>query len=415
MALDVQFVRDQFPSLDSEAVFLDNPGGSQIARPSLDRMRAYLVDTNANRGGAFSTSQATDAILRQSRQAAADFLNAEKAEEIVFGPNMTTLAFTLSRALADRFSPSDEIIVTRLDHDANIAPWVQLAERKGCPVHWIDFDRVRGRLDMTALERAVNQNTKLIAVGYASNALGTINPVEEITQIAHQHDALCFVDAVQLAPHQPVDVRQLDCDFLALSAYKLFGPHIGLLYGKHELLSELPAAKVRPASDKAPHKFETGTQNHEGIAGLLGTMEYLAELSRFGGQFHNKLSEFFEGRILELKTAMRVINEYELSLTEYLLEQLTSIDELSIFGPATTEDRVPTVSFRLEGVSPRRVAELLADLGIYVWDGNFYALAVTEHLGLEESGGLVRVGLVHYNTQREVDQLVNGLRTIVAG
>lgn len=416
MALDLEFVRDQFPALNNAGVYFDNPGGSQVVQPCLDRMREYLINSNANRGGAFASSQASDAILEQSRAAVASFINASRPQEIIFGPNMTSLTLSLSRALTTEFSESDEIIISRLDHDANISPWLQVAAASGCRIHWIDFDPANGRLDMDQLQSKLNEHTKLVAVGYASNALGTVNPIARICQMAQNVGAWSFIDAVQYAPHQPIDVSALGCDFLAASAYKLFGPHIGFLYGKHDLLAQLQAFKVRPASNKPPGKFETGTQNHEGIAGLLGTMEYLAQVGRrFGDELRLELNPSYQGLALDLKAAMTSIMDYEQELNSYLLQQLKTLDEVQIYGPDTIDDRVPTVSFRLENVAPRRAAQLLGDLGIYVWDGNFYALAVTEHLGLEGSGGLIRVGLVHYNTRSEVDRLINGLKTILAG
>ncbi len=416
MSLDIDFVRRQFPALDQEGIYLDNPGGSQIAKHALKRAHDYLIETNSNRGGAFATSRATDSIIAQSRQAVAAFVNAARAEEIVFGPNMTSLTLTLSRSIAQLISPSDEIIVTRMDHDANISPWLQVAEATGCTVQWVDFDKVTGRLDLDQLRSRLNKNTRLVAVGYASNALGTVNPIGDICKMSAEVGAWTYIDAVQLAPHHPIDVQALGCDFLAVSGYKLFAPHVGFAYGRHELLDKLPAFKVRPAPEAPPGKFEPGTQNHEGIAGLLGSMEYLAELGRrYGGAFQDDLSNEYQGLALDLKAGMKSIEAYEEPLTKHLLNELSGLAEVQVYGPSTTEARVPTVSFRIGELQPRRVAELLGDLGIYVWDGNFYALAVTEHLGIESQGGLIRVGMVHYNTADELDRLINGLKSIMAG
>ena len=416
MTLDIDFVRSQFPALERDGIYFDNPGGSQVVRHSLDRIQDYLVNTNSNRGGAFSTSQASDAIIDQSRAAVASFINADRPEEIVFGPNMTSLTLSLSRSITGEFSASDEIIVTRLDHDANISPWLHVAAATGCQLHWIDFDRASGRLSMDQLESALNERTKLVAVGYASNALGTINPIAQICEMARSVGAWSYVDAVQYAPHQPIDVAALGCDFLVASAYKLFGPHLGFLYGRYELLDLLKAFKVRPAPENPPGKFETGTQNHEGIAGLLGVMEYLGQLGRrLGDDLRLELEPTYQGVELDLKAAMGAIMDYEHDLCGYLLNQLRELPEVQIYGPMDLDNRVPTVSFRLEGIKPGRAAQLLGDLGVYVWNGNFYALAVTEHLGLEDSGGLIRVGLVHYNQRNEIDSLINGLKTILAG
>src|SRR3990172_10838337 len=299
MPLDVITVREQFPALKRQAIFLDNPAGTQVAQPCLDRMVAYLTEYNANHGGAFTTSRLSDSVLDEAHAAVADFLNAARPEEIVFGPNMTSLTFSISRALGRLFKPGDEILVTHLDHDANITPWVMVAEERGCKVRWVDFHREEGTLDMEDFRAALESRPRLVAVGYASNALGTINPVEKIVQMAHDAGVLVFVDAVQYAPHGPIDVAQLGCDFLACSAYKFFGPHVGMLYGRYELLDELQAYKVRPAPNDPPGKFETGTQNHEGIAGVLGALEYFEWVGEtFGGPYAEKYASRYEGRRL---------------------------------------------------------------------------------------------------------------------
>lgn len=419
MAMDVPTIRAQFPALSSGAVFFDNPGGTQVPHHAIDRMVDYLVTKNANLGGAFRTSRATGAVLDEARRALADLLNAAQPEEIIFGPNMTTLTFGLSRALARELQAGDEIIVTRLDHDANIAPWLLVAEERGCRVHWVDFDVEECTLRLEQLEAVLSGRTRVVAVGYASNAVGTINPVARIIELAHQAGALCFVDAVQYAPHGPIDVQELNCDFLAVSAYKFFGPHLGALYGKYEHLNRLRAHKVRPAPDNPPGKFETGTGNHEGLAGMLGALEYLAWLGEtFGGEHAEGYGRRSEGRRLLLKQAMTAIRAYEMELSRVLLETLSEIPGLRIYGLTDVkalDRRVPTVSFTLKGWAPRAVAEALDAAGIYVWDGNYYALAVTERLGLEDQGGMVRVGLVHYNTMDEVARLGEALRNLVPG
>lgn len=419
MAYDLESVRRSFPALRSEAVFFDGPGGTQICQPAIDRMTEYLIETNANHGGAFATSQSSDATIHSARLAMADFFNAGHPDEIVFGPNMTSLTLAVSRSLARTLAPSDEIIVTRLDHDANIAPWHHAAEAAGCTVRTVDFDVEDCTLDLAGLKAAVNENTALVAVGLASNAVGTINPVAEIVEAAQKVGALTYVDAVQYAPHRAIDVQELNCDFLVASAYKFFGPHLGVLYGKRTHLEALPAFKVRPAPDRPPGKFETGTQNHEGIAGLLGAVEYLAALGRSeGATFLPALEDRYSGRRLDLAAALALIEDYERDLTRALLDGLTSLPGIRIYGlieESNLGQRVPTVSFRIEGVAPARAAEFLGDLGIYLWHGNFYALAVTERLGLEEMGGLIRVGLVHYNSHEEIESLLDGLRALGAG
>ena len=410
-------IRAHFPALAADTIYFDNPGGTQVAREVLQRIDHYLRSTNANHGGAFRTSWESDATVAEARQAVANFLNAARPEEIVFGPNMTTLTFSISRSVARTLRPGDEIVVTRLDHDGNIAPWLLIAEDRSCTVRWVDIHEEDCTLDLADLERQITERTKIVAVGYASNAVGTINDVRRAVELAHKVGALCFVDAVQYAPHRPIDVQALDCDFLACSAYKFFGPHLGILYGKYELLDSLMAYKVRPASDLPPEKFETGTQSFEAIAGTLGAMEYFEWMGNtFGSEYAANYQGSFSGQGLVLKQAMAAIEAYELELNHSLLEGFSSIPGLQIRGitsPHKLQERVPTFSFTLEGWTPRAIAEALAEENINVWDGNFYALSVTERLELEEKGGLVRVGLAHYNTQAEIDRLVTALLTAI--
>ena len=427
MPLDLPLIRSRFPALQRPAIFLDNPAGTQVARACRERVAAYLIETNANHGGAFATSRLSDAIIDEARRAAADFLHAPRAEEIVFGPNMTSLTFNLSRSLARTWKPGDEIVVTRLDHDANITPWVMAAEERGCQVRWVDFHPEDGTLDMDSLNRALEGKPRLVAVGYASNALGTINPVAKIVKLAHQAGALVYIDAVQYAPHGPIDVQYLDCDFLVCSAYKFFGPHVGVLYGRYALLDELTAYKVRPAPSDPPGKFETGTGNFEGYAGVLGALEYLTWVGEtFGGHYAEKYAgkgtpgtskDSDKGRtgVPLLKQAMAAIRAYEYELSRALLDVLEETPGVTIYGIKDVrrlEERVPTFSFTLKGCHPRQVAEELDKENIYVWDGNYYALAVTERLGLEESGGMVRVGPVHYNMVEEIHRFGEALGSI---
>ncbi|HEX6304706.1 MAG TPA: cysteine desulfurase-like protein [Anaerolineales bacterium] len=419
MALDLPLIREQFPALQREAIFLDNPAGTQVPQAVLNRMTSYLTEHNANHGGAFETSRQSDALVDEARAAAADFLNAGRPEEIVFGPNMTSLTFNISRSIGRRLDSGDEIVVTRLDHDANITPWVMVAEERGCSIRWVDFQLEDGRLNMDDLQSALEGKPKLLAVGYASNALGTINPVSKIVSMAREVGAWVYVDAVQLAPHSPVDVQQLGCDFLVCSAYKFFGPHVGVLYGKYELLDDLSAYRVRPAPGDPPGKFETGTGNFEGYAGVLGALEYLEWVgTSFGEQYAEKYAERYAGRALRLKQAIAAIRAYEYELSRALLEVLEETPGVKVYGitdPRRLEDRVPTVAFTMQGWHPRQVAEKLDEAGIYVWDGNYYALAVTERLGLEESGGMVRVGPVHYNTVEEIERFGEELGRIAVG
>jgi len=418
MISDITLIRNQFPSLNENIVFFDNPAGTQIARKSLERINDYLLNCNANHGGAFATSRQSDAILNEAHHAVADFLNATRAEEIVFGPNMTTLTFHISRSIARTWNTGDKIVVTRLDHDANITPWVMAAEERGCQVLWVDFHPEDGTLDMEDLEQTIEQKPRLVAVGYASNALGTINPIGEITKMAHTVGAQVYIDAVQYAPHGPIDVQELGCDYLVCSSYKFFGPHVGMLYGRYELLNELTAYKVRPAPAKPPGKFMTGTANHEGMAGVLGTMEYLEWVGEtFGSDYETTYNDQFNGRKLRLKQAMAAIRDYEYPLSRALLDILAETPGVKVYGLADTsrlEERVPTISFTLQGRHPRRLAIELNKHNIYVWNGNYYALAVTERLGLEESGGMVRVGPVHYNTVQEIERFGEVLQSIIS-
>jgi len=415
MQVNSEVIRAQFPSLQRNDVFFDNPGGTQIARQSLERMQRYLLECNANHEGAFRTSQESDAVLHEARAAMADLLNAGSPESIVFGNNMTTITFNMARALQSRLGPGDEIVVTRLDHDANISPWLLTAQDRGCKVTWVDFDVEEGTLRVDEFARAMERGPKLAAFGYASNALGTINPVRRLTRMARDAGAVVYIDAVQYAPHGPIDVQELDCDFLVCSSYKFFGPHAAALYGRPEVLEEMKPYKVRPASNAAPHKFETGTQNHEGIAGILGALEYLEWVgTQFGGS-GDWSERGYSGRRLTLKQAMTAIRSYEFELGRALIEAIESVPGTRIYGLTDTrrlEERVPTVSFTLEGVEPRRLAERLAQEGLYVWDGNYYALAVTERLGLEGRGGMLRVGAVHYNTLEEIQRLQAALNKI---
>ena len=410
---DLSSLREQFPSLQQADaagrpyVYFDGPGGTHVPRAVIAAMEDYLVRANANVHGPFLTSRRTDETVAQARQAAAHLLNAPSPEEIVFGSNMTTLTLHISRALARELGPGDEVIVTWLDHDANIAPWMRLQEQ-GVVVRWADLRPEDCTLDLEGLERMINERTRLIALGYASNAVGTINDVARIVACARQVDAWTYVDAVHYAPHGPIDVQALGCDFLVCSAYKLFGPHLGVLWGRREILERLQPDKVRPAPEEVPECFETGTKNHEGLAGLAAAVDYLADVGdRFG-----TLPDDRSGRRGRLAAGLTAIQAYERDLVWRLIEGLKQIPGLRIWGitdPAQAAWRVPTVSFTHEGLSPQQMAQQLADEGIFAWAGNFYALAVTERLGLEQSGGLLRVGLVHYNTAGEVGRLLEAM------
>ena len=403
--LDVQAVRRQFPALQESyngrpGVFFDNPGGTQVHATVIQAMADYLTRRNANVHGAFITSRRTDEVITYARQAVADLLGAAP-DEVVFGNNMTSLTFHLSH-LARDFGPEDEIVVTRLDHDANVAPWLMLAEDTGAHVRWADVDLETCTLDMEHLQSLINPRTKLVAVGYASNAVGTINDVKTVIGWAKAVGAYSFIDAVQFAPHGWIDVKELDCDFLACSAYKFFGPHAGLLYGKREHMARLRAYRVRPAGDELPGKWETGTKNHEGMAGTAAAIDYIASL---GAQYGTAAPS--ATRREKLRAAWPVIAEYELMLMDRLITGLKAIPTVRIYGITDRfewKKRMATVSIRKEGLTPEALAQKLGAENIFVWNGNFYALSISERLGVEPSGGLVRIGLAHYNTLDEVER-----------
>ncbi len=418
MSLDIDLVRQQFPALNRPVTYLDNPGGTQISRHSLNRMVSYLTQHNANHGGGFATSYESDAILDEAHAAVADFLNAPSKDEIIFGANMTTLTLHMSRSIARLWQPGDEIVVTRMDHDANISPWLLAAQDRGVQVRWVDINPEEGVLNLDEMQAALERKPRLLAVGYASNSLGTINPLPQIIRMAHAAGTMVYVDAVQYAPHGPIDVQELGCDFLVCSAYKFFGPHAGALYGRYELLDELMAYKVRPAPNEPPGKFETGTQNHEAIAGILGAIEYLEWVGeQFGSGYADKYTKQYSGRRLELKKAMAAIRAYEYEISRAVLDILEETPGVKLYGLTDSrrlDERVPTYSFTMKGRHPRDVAEKLGQSDIFVWDGNYYALAISERLGLEEKGGMVRVGPVHYNTVDEIEQFGAALRRIAS-
>jgi cysteine desulfurase family protein (TIGR01976 family) len=408
-SLDTAWVRQQFPSLQTQvngapAAFLDGPAGTQVPQQVMDAIQKYLLHDNANTCGAFATSRRNDAMIAGARQAMADFFNCA-TDEVSFGQNMTTITFALARAIGRALNPGDEVIVTTLDHDANVAPWRAL-EEKGIVVRQVDIHEADCTLNLDDLQRKLAKKTKLVAVGYASNAVGTINPVAEIAKLAHSAGALIFVDAVHYAPHGAIDVQALDCDFLACSPYKFFGPHMGTLYGKREHLMRFAPYKVRPAPDALPDRWETGTQVQELIAGIAAAVEYLATL----GRRHDPAAQ---DRRSALLAAYRVTHEHEMALLAKLMQGLQRIDGLRIFGitdPAKFDQRCSTVSIHFNGHTPTEVATFLGECGIFTWDGNFYALNLTERLGVQSTGGLLRIGLVHYNTAEEVDRLLAALR-----
>lgn len=408
-------LRRQFPALEQEdhqrpAVYLDGPGGTQVPQRVIDAMVGYLQAGGSNLGGPFLPSERSERVVAAARQAIAAFYNAPDPGEIIFGQNMTSLTFALSRALAQTWQPGDEIVVTRLDHDANITPWVLAARDSGVTVRWLDFHPEDCTLALESLSDLLNVRTRLVAVTHASNAVGTIPDVARAVSMARAAGALTYVDAVHYAPHGPIDVQALDCDFLVSSAYKYFGPHTGVLYGKRQHLERLDAYKVRPASDAPPEKWETGTQSFESLAGVAAAVDYLASIG--AGEDGSVGGAGLDARAAVLARAMQRIKEYEQTLSRRFLEGATNVPGLRVYGVTDVErleERTPTFAVRLEGRTPRDVAERLGEKGIYVWDGHYYAVAVMERLGLLESGGLVRIGFVHYNTPAEVDAVLAAL------
>ncbi|MFN8531765.1 MAG: cysteine desulfurase-like protein [Anaerolineae bacterium] len=387
-SLNFAELRRKFPSLHRPLdgsgllpVYFDNPAGTQVPQRVIDAVSNYYLTMNANQGGAFRTSQDTDTLVYATREKVARFLNAPSADEIVFGPNMTTLNFALSRALAQTLQAGDEIVLTRMDHDANVSPWLRIAADHGLTVRWVDIIESNCTLDLNTLEAALTDRTKIVATVHASNAVGTINPVAQIAQMAHAAGALYVVDAVQSAPHVPIDVQAIGCDFLLCSSYKFFGPHAGILWGKYDLLAALPAYKVRPSKDVPPYRWETGTPAFELIAGVGAAVDYLLEIG------------------------MGNLAAYERELVTHLIDVLKRTPGTHIAGitdPADFAHRVPTVVFTLDGYTPTQVAEHLAAEGIYVWDGNYYAVEIMNRL--HKPDGMVRVGLAHYNLHEEIDR-----------
>jgi cysteine desulfurase family protein (TIGR01976 family) len=407
--LDLQGVRSQFPALalrvdGRPVVYLDNPAGTQVPQRVIERTAEYWRTMNANHGGVFVTSARSDALIDEVRRAAAAFVNAASADEIVFGPNMTTLTFAVSRAIGRELRPGDEVVVTRLEHDANVSPWLALQER-GAIVRFADIRVPECTLDMDDLQRKISPRTRLVAVTHASNAVGTIPDLAAIARAAHAIGAWLWVDAVHYGPHGSIDVRAIDCDFLVCSSYKFYGPHQGVLYGRRELLERLQPYKVRPATDHGPGRWETGTQNHECLAGMLGAFEYMAELAGQTGVDR-----------AALVAAMDRISRHEQALAARLIDGLRRIPGVQIYGITDfqqLERRAPTISITWPPYRPESLARWLADHEVFTWHGDHYATELINRLGLADQGGTLRIGIAHYNTASEIDlvlELLAGYR-----
>jgi cysteine desulfurase family protein (TIGR01976 family) len=411
MAFNVERVRLQFPALSRTvrgrpAAYFDGPAGTQVPQRVVDAVSLYFLRSNANHGGRFATSVESDAVLDAARAAVADLVGSPDPDCIVFGANMTTLTFHASRALARTWRPGDEVLVTDADHDANVSPWRLAAQSAGARVRSVRIRPEDASLDLDDLESKLSERTRLVAAAAASNLTGTLHPIERIVAAARRVGAIVYLDAVHYAPHGLMDAARWDADFVVASAYKFFGPHVGVLYGKREHLETLPVDKVRPAPDRPPNRWMTGTQNHEGIAGVLAAVEYLASLLvEPGAVVHAR------DRRRALEASWSAIVEYERSLAERLLLGLREKPDYRVWGvsdPARLAERVPTFAITSERETPARLAQRLADEGIFAWSGNCYALPLTTALGLEPDG-VVRVGLVHYNTVEEVDRLLAAL------
>ncbi|HEX6040414.1 cysteine desulfurase-like protein [Longimicrobium sp.] len=404
-------VRADFPVFERQIggrsiAFFDGPGGSQVPRQVGDAMRDYLLMHNANTHGFFATSEETDAVITRARENMAAFLNAPSPREVVFGANMTTLTFHLSRSLGREWGPGDEVIVSQLDHQANVAPWRRMAEDRGMTVHVVPFSAETYTLDLDALERALSPRTRLVAIGAASNAIGTVNDVARAARLARQAGALSFVDAVHYAPHRLPDVQAIGSDFLACSAYKFFGPHMGILWGRAEHLERLTPYKVPPASNASPERWETGTLNHEGMAGTAAAVEWIASLDSHGPGNNLRAS---------LERAFRAIHAHETELFAALYAGLTGIPGVRVHGSPADGMRTPTAGFVIDGVSPDEAARRLGAEGVFVWNGDFYATTVCDVLGLSDCGGLIRAGIAPYTTADDVERLVTGVRALARG
>lgn len=403
--LDLPQIRAQFPGLARQvngqpAIFTDGPAGSQVPRSVVEAISQYLLHQNANHGGVFATSIESDALLHKVHEQAAAFFGVTDPDTVIFGNNMTSLTFAVSRAIARNWQAGDEIILSRCDHDANVTPWVMAAQDKGVTVRWIEVNKPDCTLNLETLDKQLSPRTKLVAVGMASNAVGTVHPVREIADKAHRVGAMVFLDAVHYAAHQLIDAPATGADFIACSAYKFFGPHVGLLWGKREYWEKLKPYKVRPAPETLPGRWMTGTQNHEGIAGVGAAIEYLASLATSGSTLRERLQSAFSR-----------IAAHEYSLSNVFLQGLSVMDNYQLFGQPTVEGRVSTFGIKHRQFDAELVSTLLAQQGIFTWSGNFYALPLTEALGLEPHG-LIRIGFLHYNTLNEVERVLDVLRLV---
>ncbi|WP_447400668.1 cysteine desulfurase-like protein [Vibrio harveyi] len=409
MNFNLNQIREQFPALaqyhnDRPVTFFDGPGGSQVPQSVLDSMVSYLGHFNSNLGGHYFSSQATVDVMQSARESAQALLNAPSSGNIVFGANMTSLTFQLSRAISRDWKEGDEIIVSALDHYSNVSSWQQAVEDKGVIVHQVRINEHDCTLDLEHLQSLLSEKTRLVAVTYASNTTGSIVDIHQVVELAHRIGAQVYVDAVHYAPHHLVDVQAIGCDFLACSAYKFFGPHVGIAYIADQWLHSIKPYKVEPATNIGPGRFETGTQSFEGLAGVTAAIEYLAQFGDEGASLRQRLEQSYA-----------LYNQHEQQLSAHFLQRLSALDGVNLFGinDESSQLRTPTFALTFDKYAPEFIAKTLGEHNICVWNGHFYALGLVRQLGLEESGGVVRIGCMHYNTTAEIDMLFDVLESIL--
>jgi len=422
MSFDLEAIRSQFPGLaltdnGTRRIYFDNPAGTQVPVCVAAAMADCLMTKNANLGGYFASSLDADRVVQSARDGMADFLNAPASDEIIFGQNMTTITLHLSRSIGRLLRPGDEIVLSQMDHDANVWPWVLLARDLELEIRWLPFDKESFEFDLDVLDEIITERTRLVCVGSASNLTGTLNDIKAICARARAAGAMSFVDGVQSAPHVPTDVQDIGCDFFVCSSYKFFGPHQGILCGRREVFEQLEPYKVRPSPAELPWCFETGTQSHEGLAGIAATVDYFALIGQSMAQEQLGNWDQFQGQRQQVHAAMELLFDYEKTLTSRLIDGLLDIDGITVQG-ITDKDamdrRVPTVSFTHATVAPDKIAQALAKQNIFVWSGHNYAVEVVRTLGIDETGGAVRIGAVHYNSIAEIDELLAGLPAALA-
>lgn len=422
MSFDLEAIRSQFPALalkdnGMRRIYFDNPAGTQVPTCVAEAVTDCLLTKNANLGAYFSTSHDAEAVVQGARDAMADFLNAPSSDEVIFGQNMTTLTLHLSRSIGRLLRPGDEIILTKMDHDANVWPWAMMARDLGVEIRWLSFNKDTFEFDLDDLDEIISERTRLVCVGGASNLTGTLNDIKTICSKARAAGAMSFVDGVQSAPHVATDVQDIGCDFYVCSSYKFFGPHQGILWGRRDILEELVPYKLRPAADELPWRFESGTISHEGIAGIGATVDYFASIgSSMAGECAGNWPQF-SGRRQHVHAAMDLLFEYEKGLVARLIDGLLDIDGVSIQGisdPGAMDRRVPTVGFTHNRIAPDVIAEEMAKQNIFIWSGHNYAVDVVKTLGIHESGGVARIGPVHYNSIEEIDEFLRSLSPLLS-